>query len=101
MEADRVARERERINALHDAIAIVVAELSRNDNALGDAIVGRLRDEENKMMTEYPPDDRGMKHPWPAELSLLCETIERFARERPHPRLACESAASMPGLSSK
>jgi hypothetical protein len=32
------------------------------------------------MTTEYPPDERGMKNPWPVELSSLCESIRRFAR---------------------
>jgi hypothetical protein len=75
-------RERERINALHDAIAIVVAELGSNGNATKEAIVARLRAEENKMTIEYPSDERGLKHPWPTELSSLCESIEHFARKR-------------------
>ena len=75
---DRIARERERINALRDAIAIIVAEIGQKDPALGDLIVHRLRAEEHKMTTEYPPDERGMKHPWPVELSSLCESIRRF-----------------------
>jgi hypothetical protein len=77
---DRIARERDRINALHDAIAIIVAEIGLKDPALGDSIVHRLRVEEQKMTTEYPPDERGMKHPWPVELSSLCESIRRFVR---------------------
>ena len=46
-----------------DAIAIIVAEIGQKDPALGDLIVHRLRAEEHKMTTEYPPDERGMKHP--------------------------------------
>jgi hypothetical protein len=80
---DRIARERDRINALHDAIAIIVAEIGKKDSALGDSIVHRLRAEEQKMTTEYPPDERGMNHPWPVELSLLCESIRRFVRKPP------------------
>jgi hypothetical protein len=78
---DRIARERDRINALHDAIAIIVAEIGQKDSALGESIVRRLRAEEQKMTAEYPPDERGMKHPWPVELSSLCESIRRFVRK--------------------
>jgi hypothetical protein len=78
---DPIARERERINALHEAIAIIVAEIGQKDPALGDLIVYRLRAEEHRMTTEYPPDERGMKHPWPVELSSLCESIRRFGRK--------------------
>jgi hypothetical protein len=36
MEAlDRITHERDRINALHDAIAIIVAEVGNKDFALG------------------------------------------------------------------
>jgi hypothetical protein len=79
--SQQIFRERERINALHDAIAIIVAELGSNDNATKEAIVARLRADENKMTIEYPSDERGLKHPWPAELSSLCESIEHFARK--------------------
>jgi hypothetical protein len=78
----QIFRERERINALHDAIAIIAAELGSNDNATKEAIVARLRAEENKMTIEHRSDERGLKHPWPAELSSLCESIEYFARKR-------------------
>ena len=40
---DHIARERDRINALHDAIAIIVAEIGQKDFALRDSIVRRLR----------------------------------------------------------
>jgi hypothetical protein len=78
--SDRIARERDRINALHDAIAIIVAEIGQKDLALRDAIVRRLRAEEQKMTAEYPPDERGMQHPRPVELSSLCESIQHFGR---------------------
>jgi hypothetical protein len=78
----QIFRERERINALHDAIAIIAAELGSNDNATKEAIVARLRAEESKMTIEDRSDERGLKHPWPAELSSLCESIEYFARKR-------------------
>ena len=39
---DRVGRERERLNALHDAIAIIVAAIGQKDLALRDAIVRQL-----------------------------------------------------------
>jgi len=80
---DRINRERERINALHDAIAIIAVELCWNGGVALETIVRRLREEAEKATTEYPPDGRGMMHPWPAELVLLCETIERFARKPP------------------
>jgi hypothetical protein len=80
---DRIDRERERINALHDAIAIIVAEIGQKDFALRDSIVRRLRAEEQKMTAEYPPDERGMKHPWPVELSSLCDSIQHFGRDSP------------------
>jgi hypothetical protein len=95
---DRIARERERINALHDAIAILAAELCRNDEALHNAMIDRLHHETNKAKIAYPPDDRGVQHPWPVELATLCETIERFARKPPLPRQPCDIAASAPGL---
>ena len=78
---DRVARERERLNALHDAIAIVVAEIGQNDLSLRDAIVRRLRAAERNVAAENPPDERGMKHPWPVELSSLCDSIQYFERK--------------------
>ncbi len=56
---DRIDRERERLNALHDAIAIIVAEIGQRDLALRDAIVRQLRAAERKMNVEYPPDERG------------------------------------------
>ena len=77
---DRVDRERERLNALHDAIAIVVAEIGQRDLALRDAIVRRVRVAEQKMTAEYPPDERGMKHPWPVEFNALCDSIQRVGR---------------------
>ena len=69
---DRVARERERLNALHDAIAIIVAEIGQRDLAPRDAIVRQVRAAEQKMTAAYPPDQRGMKHPWSVELAALC-----------------------------
>jgi hypothetical protein len=81
---DRIARERERVNALHDAIAILTAELCRNEDSLREAVIGRLQDEASKARVAYPPDDRDMQHPWPVELDTLCETIERFARKAKH-----------------
>jgi hypothetical protein len=83
---DHIARERDRINALHDAIAIIVAEIGQKDFALGDSIVRRLRAEEQKMTAEYPPDERGMKHPWPVELSSLCGSIQHLGRKPPPAR---------------
>jgi len=80
---DRVARERHRIDALHDAIAILIAEISQKDRALQDSIVRRLRVEEQKMEVEYPPDERGLRHPRPTELSSLCDSIQRFGRLPP------------------
>jgi len=56
---DRVGRERERLNALHDAIAIIVAEIGQKDLALRDAIVRQFRAAERKMTAEYPPDEAG------------------------------------------
>ena len=77
---DRVGRERERLNALHDAIAIIVAEIGQRDLALRDAIVRQLRAAERKMTAEYPPDERGMQHPWPVEFAALSDSIQRFGR---------------------
>jgi hypothetical protein len=77
---DRAGRERERLNALHDAIAIIVAAVGQKDLALRDAIVRQLRATEQKMTAEYPPDKRGMKHPWPVELAALCDSIQGFGR---------------------
>jgi hypothetical protein len=84
MEAfDRIARERERINALHDVIGILAAELCPYDGSLRDAVIDRLQDEGRKARIAYPADDRGVQHPWPAELATLWETIKRFARKPP------------------
>jgi hypothetical protein len=47
---------------------------------LRNAIVHRFRIEEQKAEAEYPPDERGMRHALPNELSTLCESIERYAR---------------------
>jgi hypothetical protein len=77
---DRITRERYRIDALHDAVAIIIAEIGQKDIALRDAIVHRFRIEEQKAEAEYPPDERGMRHALPNELSTLCESIERYAR---------------------
>ena len=83
---DRVDRERERLNALHDAIAIIVAEIGQKDLSLRDAIVRQLRAAEQKMTAEYPPDERGMKHPWPVELSSLCDSIQHLGCKPPPAR---------------
>jgi hypothetical protein len=80
---DQIARERDRINGLHDAIAIIVAEIGQKDFALRDSILRRLRAEEQKMTAEHPPDERGMKHPWPVELSSLCDSIQHLGCKRP------------------
>jgi hypothetical protein len=77
---DRIGRERERPNALHDAIAIIVAEIGQKDLALRDAIVRQLRAAEQKMTAEYPSAERGMKHPWPVEFAALSDSIQRFGR---------------------
>ena len=83
---DHIDRERERINALHDAIAIIVAEIGQKDFALRDSIVRHLREEEQKMTAQYPPDERGLKHPWPVELSSLCDSIQHLGRKPPPTR---------------
>ncbi len=81
--ADRITRERHRIDALHDAIAIIIAELGQKDTALRDSILRRLRVEEQKMEVEYPPDERGLRHARPTELSSLCDSIQQFGRLPP------------------
>jgi hypothetical protein len=85
------------LNALHDAIAILTAELCRNEDSLREAVIGRLQEEASKARVAYPPDDRGMQHPWPVELGTLCETIERFALKPPLPGQPCDIAASAAG----
>ncbi len=32
------------------------------------------------MNVEYPPDERGMQHPWPLEFAALSDSIQRFER---------------------
>ena len=83
---DHIARERDRINALHDAIAIIVAEIGQKDVALRESIIRHLRAEEQKMTAQYPPDERGVKHPWPVELSSLCDSIQHLGRKPPPAR---------------
>jgi hypothetical protein len=79
----RLTRERHRIDALHDAIAIMIAEIGLRDLALRDSIVRRLRDEEKKLAAEHPPDERGMGPPLPVELASLCDSIQLFGRSPP------------------
>jgi hypothetical protein len=35
------------------------------------------------MTAEFPPDERGMKHPWAVEFAALADSIQRFGRARP------------------
>ena len=80
---DRISRERHRIDALHDAIAIIVGQIGHKDLALRDSILRQLRAEQRKMEIEYPPDARGMEHARPLELFSLCESVQRFGRLPP------------------